>query len=106
MLSLPWIMSEAQAKKTLETLFGWGVNFSRAMILSKTKPASGRPLGWMVKGGIEREYSVFAAPSHGIVGLFHDPSADLYSNLGPTNLLFSSGQFYFQSFLGRKKVLR
>jgi hypothetical protein len=62
------------------------VNSSRAMILSKTTPASGRPLGWIVNGAIEREYSVFAAPSHGMVGLFHDPSADRYSYLGPTNL--------------------
>lgn len=80
------MIREAQAKKTLETLLGCGVNFSRAMILSKMRPASGRPLGWMVNGAIEREYSVLAAPSHGIVGLFHEPSADRYSNLGPTKL--------------------
>ena len=66
---LPWIINEAQVKKTLETLLGWGLNVSRANKLSKTKPGSGKLAGLTFKGSIVRAYSVFAAPSQGRVGL-------------------------------------
>src|SRR5271163_2530140 len=42
------MINEAQLKKMLETLFGCGMNFSRAMTLSKIKPASGRAPGWII----------------------------------------------------------
>jgi hypothetical protein len=39
--SVPWMIKDAQSKKTLETLFGCGLNSCRANILSKMRPGSG-----------------------------------------------------------------
>lgn len=68
---------EAQSKKILDTLFGWGVNFCRAKRLSNINPGSGRAPGCWVDGIVDRAYGVFAAPSFGRSGLLLDPSADL-----------------------------
>lgn len=42
------MMSDAQSKKMLETLFGDGLNFCRANRLSKIRPSSGSAPGWIV----------------------------------------------------------
>lgn len=74
------MINDAQLKKILETLFGFGSNSSRAKMLSKIKPGSGSAPGWMVIANAvrhatyifttnlrrtERAYGVFAAPSFG-----------------------------------------
>lgn len=77
-------------KKMLETLFGWGLNSSRANKLSKINPGSGRLGGLMVSGRIVRAYSVLAAPSEGRVGLLWEPSALRYAYFSPTCLDYLS----------------